>query len=319
VQLVKPQCLMGPAAGGYEVAISGSNLTGATEVSFGRMKAPSFTVNSPTQITAVVPRSTLFRWPTQGVSVRVTTAGGTSARCGVLQAGCASAFFYAKSTSLTASGKNLSQPFSGSVGSVTYSGTVTIGSWSTSGSVQSSGNLAPEAVLGTGKLSVTGVSVHLKVSAGVSAETDIPLPLPGLPSIVTASLRLIPELQGEVTLNDTITKDTLTLTLGWVNGRGYHQGVADCDPAGCSGKPTLSTVVAGSLIVGPWLQIGPSYLHVGAGPAVGIFGNTAHVFDACAGIQAEAKVAVLRIHKTYNLYGPFNLSGTFAKCPLATP
>lgn len=317
VGLAKPQCLMGPASGGYEVAITGSNLAGATAVSFGRMKATSFTVDSPTKITAVVPRSTLFVWHTQGVSVRVTTPAGTSARCGVLQAGCRSAFFYAKTISLAASGRNVSKPFSGSAGSAAYSGTVTIGSWSVSGSVQTSGNLAPEAVLAIGKLSLTGVSVHLTVGGGVSTEVDVALPLPGLPSIAAAYLRLVPDLQAQVTVDDAITKDTVSLTVGWVNGVGYHRGTAACDPAGCFGKPVPSAlVVAGSLIAGPWLQIGPSFLKVGIGPAVGIYANTAHVSDACAGIQAEASVSVLRIKKTYNLYGPVNLSGTFADCPL---
>jgi hypothetical protein len=316
VGLAKPQCLLGPVAGGYQVAISGSNLAGATQVSFGRMKAPSFTVDSPTLITAVVPRSTLFGWHAQGVSVRVTTPAGTSPRCGVLQAGCSSAFFYAKVTSLAASGRNVSKTFSGSAGSFAYSGTVTIGSWAVGGSVQTSGNIAPEAVLALGKLSMSKLSVHLTVSGGVAPEIDIPLPLPGLPSIAGAYLRLIPGLQGQLTVDDAITGDSVSLTLGWVNGAAYHRGTAACDPSGCFGKPVRSTAAAGSLIAGPWLQIGSSFLKVGIGPEVGLFDSTTHVSDACAGIQAEASVDLLRIKRTYNVYGPFNLSGTFADCPL---
>lgn len=310
---------MGPTTGGYQVAISGTNLTGATAVSFGGMAAPSFTVNSPTQITAVVPASTLFGWRAQGVSVRVTTPGGKSARCALLQARCAAAFFYASSSSLTASGRKFSHQFSGSIGHVTYAGTVTVGSWAASGSVQSSGNVAPEALLGTAKLSLTNVSVHLKVSGSVATEQDIKLPLPGLPPLVGVFLRLIPRLQGKVVMTDTITADTLPLTIGWVSGTAYHQSAASCSSATCLGDPTLSTHVSGSLIVGPWLRIGLSGLNVGAGPAVGLYGGASRVFDACAGIQAEANVQLLGIHNTYNVYGPFNLSGTFAKCPLASP
>ncbi|MEV3966003.1 IPT/TIG domain-containing protein, partial [Nocardia sp. NPDC050193] len=63
----------GSAAGGTTVVLTGTNLTGATAVSFGGTPATSFTVNSPTQITAVAPAHSVGT-----VLVRVTTAGGTS-------------------------------------------------------------------------------------------------------------------------------------------------------------------------------------------------------------------------------------------------
>ncbi|WP_327120539.1 IPT/TIG domain-containing protein [Nocardia sp. NBC_01730] len=63
----------GPAAGGTTVVLTGTNLTGATAVSFGGTPATSFTVNSSTQITAVTPAHSAGT-----VSVTVTTAGGTS-------------------------------------------------------------------------------------------------------------------------------------------------------------------------------------------------------------------------------------------------
>src|SRR5437879_2462717 len=54
------------------VTITGSGLTGATAVSFGPNKAPAFTVNNDSSITAVLPVGS-------GVStVTVTTPGGTS-------------------------------------------------------------------------------------------------------------------------------------------------------------------------------------------------------------------------------------------------
>jgi uncharacterized protein YhjY with autotransporter beta-barrel domain len=63
----------GPAAGGTTVTVTGTNLTGATAVTFGGTAAATFTVNSATQITAVSP-------PGSGtVDVLVTTGGGTSA------------------------------------------------------------------------------------------------------------------------------------------------------------------------------------------------------------------------------------------------
>ncbi|MEV6341468.1 IPT/TIG domain-containing protein, partial [Nocardia vinacea] len=63
----------GSAAGGTTVVLTGTNLTGATAVSFGGTPATSFTVNSSTQITAVTPAHSAGT-----VAVTVTTAGGTS-------------------------------------------------------------------------------------------------------------------------------------------------------------------------------------------------------------------------------------------------
>jgi alpha-tubulin suppressor-like RCC1 family protein len=63
----------GPAAGGTAVTITGSNLEGATSVSFGSSSATSFTVNSATSITALSPAETAGT-----VYVTVTTPIGTS-------------------------------------------------------------------------------------------------------------------------------------------------------------------------------------------------------------------------------------------------
>jgi IPT/TIG domain-containing protein len=64
----------GPAAGGTSVTVNGSFFTGATNVRFGSVFAPSFTVNSSTKITAISP-------PGSGtVQVRVTNNDGTSSQ-----------------------------------------------------------------------------------------------------------------------------------------------------------------------------------------------------------------------------------------------
>jgi hypothetical protein len=313
-----PACLLGPASGGYDVTISGSNLTGATAVSFGGIQAESFTVDTATEITAVVPRSTLPGWLDQGVSVRVTTPGGRSPGCRVLPKGCPAAFFYASSTSLTRSGKKFRHRFSGLAGTVAYSGSVAIAAWSLSGSVQVSADIAPEAVLATGKLSLTGLTAHVTATGPLSAEVKIKLPVPGLPSIVGIYLRLVPGVQGTATVTDTITEDTLSFAIGWVNGTGYHGRTVACTSLACLGSPALTwRDLSGSLIVGPWLQIGPRALNVGAGPALGLYRDSGRAFDACAGIQAEVNAEALGIKDTYNIYGPVNIKGTFVKCPLA--
>jgi hypothetical protein len=63
----------GPSAGGTPVTVSGTNLTGASEVAFGVNPATTFTVNSATSITAISPAGS------GTVDVTVVTAGGTSA------------------------------------------------------------------------------------------------------------------------------------------------------------------------------------------------------------------------------------------------
>ncbi len=64
----------GTTTGGTSVTITGTDLTGATGVSFGANPATSFTVDSDTQITATSPAGAAGP-----VDVTVTTTGGTSA------------------------------------------------------------------------------------------------------------------------------------------------------------------------------------------------------------------------------------------------
>ncbi|MBT9546285.1 MAG: IPT/TIG domain-containing protein [Candidatus Sericytochromatia bacterium] len=60
----------GLPAGGYQIILTGTYLTGATSVKFGSTNATSFTVNSDTQITATVPAGTGAQ------NVIVSTPGG---------------------------------------------------------------------------------------------------------------------------------------------------------------------------------------------------------------------------------------------------
>ena len=66
----------GPEAGGTPVVITGTDLTGATGVTFGGVAATSYTVDSPTQITAIAPAGV------GAVTVSVTTIGGTTSAPG---------------------------------------------------------------------------------------------------------------------------------------------------------------------------------------------------------------------------------------------
>uniref|UniRef100_UPI002457BCBC beta strand repeat-containing protein n=1 Tax=Nocardia abscessus TaxID=120957 RepID=UPI002457BCBC len=62
----------GAAAGGTTVVLTGTDLTGTTAVDFGATPAASFTVDSPTQVTAVSPAGT------GTVQIVATTGGGSS-------------------------------------------------------------------------------------------------------------------------------------------------------------------------------------------------------------------------------------------------
>ncbi|WP_158225402.1 putative Ig domain-containing protein [Rhizobium sp. 11515TR] len=64
----------GPQSGGTVVTLTGSNFSNVTAVTFGATPAASFTVNSPSSITAISPAGSVGT-----VDIRVTTAGGTSA------------------------------------------------------------------------------------------------------------------------------------------------------------------------------------------------------------------------------------------------
>lgn len=80
-----------PTAGlvGTSVVITGTNLTGASAVTFNGVSCVSFTVNSATQITATVPAAA-----TTG-AVAVTTAGGTGTSSGSYTVGAAPASAFA--------------------------------------------------------------------------------------------------------------------------------------------------------------------------------------------------------------------------------
>jgi hypothetical protein len=122
----------GPAAGGTQVTITGTNLNGATAVKFGSTAATSFTVISATQITATSPAGSAGT-----VDITVTTPYGTSAISSADQytyvaaptvtAVSPTSGTTAGGTSVTITGTNFTQLVSVSFGSVPAS-TITVNS-----------------------------------------------------------------------------------------------------------------------------------------------------------------------------------------------
>jgi alpha-tubulin suppressor-like RCC1 family protein len=93
------QANAGPTAGGTLVNISGANLAGAMSVSFGSTPAASFTVDSPTLVTATSPAGS------GPVDVSVGTPAGTSVPT------AADSFIYRRARSASAWGENKSGQF----------------------------------------------------------------------------------------------------------------------------------------------------------------------------------------------------------------
>ncbi|MBV9022698.1 MAG: IPT/TIG domain-containing protein [Streptomycetaceae bacterium] len=178
----------GPLSGGTTVTLTGSNLTGATAVTFGSTPATSFTVVSATQITAVSPPSTAAGPAT----ITVTTPGGTSAPGTV--------YFYIAAPVLTCASPGQG-PVSGT-NTVTLTGSglttttaVTFGSTpATSFTVVSDTQLtviAPHGAAGTVQLTVT-----------TAGGTSDPIPYLYLPAPI---LTAISPGQGPVSGTNTIT------------------------------------------------------------------------------------------------------------------
>ncbi len=147
----------GSTSGGTSVVITGTNLSGATSVTFGATSA-GFTVNSATQITATAPSGS------NTVDVRVTTSAGTSPMSAADQ------FTYLASPAVTAISP-ASGPAAGgttvTINGSNFSGTtaVTFGAAPASGfTVNSASQITATAPAGTGT-----VDVRITTSGGTSA------------------------------------------------------------------------------------------------------------------------------------------------------
>ncbi len=140
----------GPTVGGDSVIITGTNLTGATAVSFGGTAASSYTVNSANQITATTPAHAAGT-----VDITVTTAGGTSA------ASSADHFLYAAVPSITTVNPDKG-PLGGGT-NITITGSNFVGS----STVTVGGTSATEVAL------INGSTITAKTPAGTAGAKNV--------------------------------------------------------------------------------------------------------------------------------------------------
>jgi hypothetical protein len=165
----------GPAAGGTQVTITGTNFTGATSVKFGSATA-TYTVNSATQISATSPAGANM------VDVTVTTAGGSSAT------GASDQFTYISAPTVTAIAPT-SGPAAGGT-AVTITGTNFTGATAVkfggvaagTFSVTNATHIAATSPLGSGVVDVT-VTTAGGTSASTTADRFTYLALPSVTSL----------------------------------------------------------------------------------------------------------------------------------------
>jgi hypothetical protein len=168
----------GPTGGGTSVTITGTDLTGATAVSFGASAATTFTVDSATQITATSPAGSIG-----SVDVTVTAVGGTSSTSSADQ------FSYVAAPTVTGVSPS-GGPDSGGT-SVTITGTdftnatvVSFGaSAATTFTVDSSTQITATSPVGSGTVAVT-----VTTAGGTSATTvDDEFTYTGSPTVTSVS------------------------------------------------------------------------------------------------------------------------------------
>jgi len=231
----------GPVEGGATVTITGTDLSGATEVTFGAKAAAGFTVNSATSITATAPTGV------GTVDLRVTTAGGTSATSAGDQ------FTYvptpivslispatgpaAGGTTVTIFGLNLSGATA-----------VTFGAMAATGfTVNSASSITATAPAGSGM-----VDIHVTTTGGTSAtSTDDRFTYVATPTVSSISPTAGPNAGGTtVTITGTGFSGATAVTFGATAATGFTvnsaTSITATAPAGSGGVDLQVTTVGGT-------------------------------------------------------------------------
>ena len=230
----------GPEIGGSTVTITGTNLTGATIVSFGGSPATAFTVNSDDNITATAPAGT----GTQ--DVRVTTAGGIS------DTSSADQFTYKPAP--TVNGLSISSgPATGGT-AVIITGTnflygaskVSFGSADASFIVDSDTQITATSPAGTGTVNVT-VTTEGGVSVTSSADQFTYIPAPTVSAISPVSGPITGSTS--VTITGTNFTGATTVSFGSTAATSFSVDsptqITAISPAGSVGTVDVTVTTAG--------------------------------------------------------------------------
>ena len=152
----------GPTAGGTAVTITGTNLTGATEVKFGANAGTGLVVESPTEIKVTAPAGT------GTVAVTVTTPGGTATCSG-------GGFTYVAAPTVT--------EVIPDEGPTAGGNTVTIKGTNLTGAAEVKFGANP----GTDLVQVSPTEIEVTAPAGAAGTVDVIVTTPGGPSANTAA------------------------------------------------------------------------------------------------------------------------------------
>jgi hypothetical protein len=227
----------GPETGNIEVTLTGTNLTGASEVTVGGTRALPFTVNSDTQITFTTPGS---RVGARAADVVVTTPGGSATMT--------NGFTYVAEPTITSM-----SPSSGAMAGgteVTLTGTYLTGATVTVG-----GKNAPLTT------AATGIKIIFTTPAGTAGDADVVVTTPGgtatrtggftyvaAPPTITSLTPSSGPLAGgtEVTLTGTNLTTVATVKVGEENATNIKvvnaTQITFTTPAGAAGAKDVTVV-----------------------------------------------------------------------------
>ncbi|MGH7019824.1 MAG: IPT/TIG domain-containing protein [Brevundimonas sp.] len=230
----------GPSTGGTSVTITGTNLSGATAVTFGATAASGFTVNSATQITATAPAGSAGT-----VDVRVTTAGGTSATS------VADQFTYVGAPTVTSISPTAGPATGGTT--VTLTGTnftgatsVAFGATAATGfTVNSATQITATAPAGTGT-----VDIRVTTAGGTSATSVADqFTYVGAPSLTNLSQAVIYETPAVIDLSGAISGEYVSTAVATAPAHGAASVAGDLvtytPNAGYSGSDSFTWTATG--------------------------------------------------------------------------
>ena len=298
----------GPESGGTTVTITGTDLTGATDVQFGNTSAINFTVDSPTQITATAPAGT------GTADITVTTPGGTSTTSDADQYG------YIPAPGVTGIGPTFGPEAGGTTVTITgtdFSGATDVDFGSTAASafsVDSPTQITAVAPAGSGIRDVT-VTTPSGTSAASRADLYTYIPAPTVTGISPTSG---PDSGGTtVTITGTDLSGTTDVEFGStpatdVSGDGPTQLTATAPPGTGTVDITVTTPSGTSTTTNAdqYTYIAPRFVQQTGSPTVATGPPTVQSSGAGLAGSVNPQGLTTTAHFEYGLDSRYTKSGT---------